>query len=491
MSASASRIPVLGTLIFLSALLFGCTAQPPAPGSPPSEAPRADASGAAFRNTVNDPPPDWKGPTFTLSRDYPTEHPGQCPKDVCTWLALDVAGSFNVNFSGPPPNWKSGPWADYTQRILDYVKQGQDPQLSNQVGLRTEVGSRTRWFHVPWMAYDATAGREFVHGTTNERTAHLSDLLGQDETDDDDGDFGVHTLPGVTPDCQKQFPHGFESWSVGMYNEWGGWALGRSWPKSGRPEIAQYNGSAMPAGLPFPEGTVVAKFLTTSAPEACVSFLKGAPEWQVHRHEMSPQTGLYGCEREVQVSRIVQVDIAVVDLRSPTRWVYGTFAYNGNLTGATVWDKLAPVGLQWGSDPWTFPAVDKADSLPARQSVLNRDIGIFQHFGCNRRLAGPVDNPMSSCISCHASGYAAPGGVPSVMGVNVPSSFGFDGICTQFSQENVAYFQNQVPPQAYPSGRFPNAMSLDTSLQMAVAFTQFGYFNTTGKPQACVNPNQF
>jgi hypothetical protein len=27
------------------------------------------------------------------------------------------------------------------------------------------VAGKTRWFNVPWMAYDPTVGREFVHGT--------------------------------------------------------------------------------------------------------------------------------------------------------------------------------------------------------------------------------------------------------------------------------------------------------------------------------------
>jgi hypothetical protein len=443
----------------------------------------ADSAGAlAFRNAVSEPPPGWKGPVFELSHDYPSQNPGACARDVCTWLATDV--DFAVSFTDPAPDWKKGGWGVYLERVLDYVEQGQDPQLGNEAGVRVKVDGRTRWFHVPWMAYDPTAGREFVHGTTNERTAHLADLIG------DGRRLGVHTLPGVKPECAAEFPHGFETWSVGIYNEWGGWALGQAWPKDGSPRIAKHMGAAMPAGLPFPEGTVVAKFLTTNAPVKCVDFLKGSPEWQVHRHRTAEKSRRYLCAREVQWSRLVQVDVAVVDLRSPTRWVYGTFAYDGNLPGASVWDRLAPVGVQWGSDPWSFPAVPRSESVPVRQSVLNPEIGIFQHFGCGKRLAGPVDNPMSSCLSCHASGYAAPAGVPSVMGVNAPSSFGFDGVCTQFSQDNVNYFQNLVAPQSYPGGRFPDAMPLDTSLQTWVALNSYGYFSTGGPP-ACEDPDQF
>ncbi len=177
--------------------------------------------------------------------------------------------------------------------------------------------------------------------------------------------------------------------------------------------------------------------------------------------------------------------------RSPTRWVYGTFAYDGNVEADNVWDKLVPVGLQWGSDPWTFPAVPEAESIPARQSVLNLGIDIYEHNGCRMRLAGPVDNEKASCVSCHASAYVAPNGAPSIMGVNAPATFGFDGICDQYSQDNVNYFQNMVPPQDYHGGQFPNALNLDTSLQMWVAFTQYGFYNTDGQPVQCVNPDQF
>lgn len=471
LSGLTRHAPFLVVLLVLATLIVPATAL------------QAQSAGdLAFRNAVNPPSPDWSGPVFQLSDDYPQQNPGECPKDVCTWLDVDV--DFDVSFDAPPPEWEADGWAEYIARILDYVKQGQTEDLGNEKGFQVKVDGETRWFHVPWMAYDPTAGREFVHGTTNERTAHLEDLTGPQE------DRGTSLLAGEVR-CEKEFPHGFETWAVGVYNEWGGWTLGQAWPKSGKPQIGNYKGSAMPKGLPFPEGTVVAKFLTTNAPPKCVDFLAGSPEWQVNRHKIDPKTKAYLCEREVQISRLVQVDVAVVDLRSPTRWVYGTYAYDGNIKSPSVWDRLTPVGVQWGSDPWTFPAVPSHESIPVRQSVLNPNLDIYQHFGCQKRLAGPVDNPKSSCLSCHGSGYAAPGGVPSVMGTNAPPSFGFDGICTQYSEDNVDYFQNTVPPQSYHGGQFPDALSMDTSLQMWVAFTQYGTFNTAGEPEACTDPDQF
>jgi hypothetical protein len=383
------------------------------------------------------------------------------------------------------PVWHGQHWDEYIQAILDYVKEGQDPNLEDKVGWKTLVKGKRRWFNVPWMAYDPTAGREYVHGTTNERTARLSDLSNPNEP----GPRVQMSMADETDACRSEWEWGFESWSVGYYNDYGGYAIGQTFPPSGIPRMSNYLGSPIPAGLPFPVGTAVVKILTTNAPVSCVPYLKGAPQWQIDRHRYDPKKG-YSCAREVQWDSVVQVDVAVVDPRSPTRWVYGTFAFDGNLTGDSFWDKLVPVGLQWGSDPWTFPAVPKSDSLPLQQTVINTDVKTFQHLGCRYRLAGPVDNSQSSCTSCHASAYAAPQGAPSIMGTNVPPSFGFTGMCESFSLDNAAYFQNQVVPQHFPGGRFPDAFTMDTSLQLEVAFAQYGYYNTTNNPVKCDCPNQ-
>lgn len=73
---------------------------------------------------------------------------------------------------------------------------------------------------------------------------------------------------------------------------------------------------------------------------------------------------------------------------------------------------------------------------------------------------------------------------------NVPPSFGFDGMCQTYSLDNSAYFQNQSMPQEFPGGKYADAIPLDTSLQLAVAFTQYGYFHTDQHPQKCDDPNQ-
>ena len=345
-----------------------------------SPAQTQSAADLAFRNTVKGPPAGWTGPVFKLSRDYPAAVPSTCPE--CTWLNVKV--DFRPKFppsSGNP--WDSGNWSEYLKRVLAYVKEGQDPQFGNTPGFQINVAGKTRWFNVPWMAYDPTVGREFVHGTTNERTAHLADLIPPQEKKlrTAQTPSAASFLAGMTPSCMEKYPAGFETWAVGYYNEWGGVAFGKAIPKSGQPQTADYLGTQMPAGLPFPQGTVVVKFLTTNAPPDCVPYLKGSPEWQIDRHVLNETTRKYTCTRAVQISRIVQVDVAVTDSRSPTGWVYGTYAYDAGQSGTTFWDHLLPLGIQFGADPWTFPAVPKAESVAGaaeRAQPRRQDLRAFR-----------------------------------------------------------------------------------------------------------------
>lgn len=431
-----------------------------------------DASELAYADTVSGPPPGWEGPVFELSHDYPTTDPGECPPSTCGWLAVDV------DFDSTEPQQWEGAWVEYMDAIFEYVKEGQT--LSPE-GWNADVGGETRWFHIPWMAYDPKVGREFVHGFTNERTAYLSDFEGGDTGGAGRNlDFGIHALPMAGGGSTEQ---GFETWAVGFYNPWGGYAVGGSWGTNGLPVMAGDPSQA--AGLPFPEGTVVAKILFTTATPADVPYLEGSPEWQADRH-----VTVGGCDRQVQPVRLVQMDVAVVDERAPTRWVYGTFGYNGTIDSPDVWERLSPLGLQWGNDHGSWPAVERDVSEPIHQSVL-APVDIYEHFGCgpdenNRRLAGPVDNKMSACMACHGGGYVArPVGSISTMGDNIPPIFGFDGLCEVVSPANANYFANVTYPEEYTGGGYPDTFSTDTSLQMQVAYLQYGIYHTHGEPDAC------
>lgn len=415
-----------------------------------AETTKTDFAALAFRDAVTKPPAGWTGPVFTLRHDYPAEQP-TCP---APWLERKV--SFD------DPSSTAEEWKAYLQDVIDYAWEGQHPDLPDETGWKTEVDGKARWYHVPWMAYDGQRGREFAHGLTNELSTAKSIFLG------DGRGSGKHGL-GLDPKDDDPL---FETWSVGMYNPCGAWSIGQAVPSSGVPATYTKDDRNFAKGMPFPAGSVVIKLLNTTATAEDVPYLKGSTNWTADGHTQISPTEYATCERTPRKVHLVQMDLAVVDPRSPTRWVYATLAYDGTQKGKTVRSRMMPVGIQWGNDPKTFPAVPEAESEPARESILPA-MNIPQHYGCNMRLAGVVDQRNSSCTSCHMGAYSAPVGEMSVQGQNIPAIFHFNDMCTAYNADNKHYFSNYQYPAPYPSGQFPKAIPLDSSLQLAVAFQEY------------------
>lgn len=406
----------------------------------------------AFRNAVVPAPDDFESEfgvaPFRLSADFPADPPAPCDPAVCGWLVRDVS------FDDPDPSW--GEWAGYMQDIKSYVLEGNDVATP---GWSVEVGGSTRWFHVPWQAVNPVSGREFVHGMTNERTAHLDMLVG------DKGALAGAGQPAADDP-------GFETWAFGVYNEYGGWSLGKLIPTSGVPQFPTN------VGLPFPEGTVVAKVLFTTATAADAPYLAGSPEWIIDRHvEVG---GVWNpSRRALGKVRLVQLDVAVRDERSPTGWVFGTFVYDSETPGATsAVERIVPLGIQFGNDPQVQPAVTTGDAAPT-QSVIQQ-LGIFEHLGCGGRLSGPVDSASSSCMSCHVAAYAAD--VPNAYSVGAIPNMIPEQACARNADGSwvdpalqAAYFTNRKYPEPY-SDAYPRAQSLDYSLQLSLAYSAYDRF---------------
>ncbi len=260
------------------------------------------------------------------------------------------------------PSVGSRPWMsfdfrtqpnEYIKAVLDYALDG-----NKQVDFVVQNNTTRGWYHAPWM-HAGAAGREFVRGLTRERSSRPGELH-----------------PNQTGT--------FENWAVSVYNPRGGYTLGQVWKDPDAPN---------PGAAKFPVGSVSIKLIFTEAPVSQVPYLAGSVEWQAdinRANNAGPRPTL----------RLLQVDVAVRESRaaSTTGWVFGTFVYDGNAPGATPWDKLVPVGLMWGNDP---TRVRTAQAL--QQTKINAGLQIPQHLGFEKRLNGPVDNPRSSCLSCHST----------------------------------------------------------------------------------------
>jgi hypothetical protein len=327
----------------------------------------------------------------------------------------------------PPPG--SRPWQafdfrtqpnDYLRAVLGYAMEG-----NRQVDFVVQNNTVRGWYHAPWM-HAGPAGREFIRGLTRERPSRPGEL---------------HPSQTGT----------FENWAVSVYNPRGGYTLGRVWRNPNSPD---------PGAARFPNGSVAAKLIFTAAPVAQVPYLAGSVEWQADINRASG-TGAR------PTLRLLQVDVAVRDTRaaSTTGWVFGTFVYDGNAPGATPWDRLVPVGLMWGNDP---TRVGTTQAL--RQTRINADLQIPQHLGFEKRLNGPVDNPRSSCLSCHSTAQIQPD-LSRPTRAAVPAA-------NASLQTLRLYFRNIRAGRPFDAGAF----SLDYSLQLQNGIANWALANLQGPP---------
>jgi hypothetical protein len=313
----------------------------------PSGKPDANGSVTAqctgiYPDFVTAIPSDFTGSRFRLSQTWPKSQ----PKEPTPWAQFD--------FRDPSQAGK------YGLAVRDYAYDGM-----LDAGWRPELNTTRQWFHVPWM----TTGRhprEASYGMTDERVV-----------------FG--------PELGVVDGGSIRNYAVGYYNAVAGYALGQMWG-SGQPSLA---------APVFPEGSAVVKILFSAAAPSDFAIpdpLQGAPGLPII---VTPRTGA----PVVQSVRLLQLDFAVRDHRAGVQqWVFGTFAFDRSSTEADPWRRMALVGLMWGNDPNLTPAAYDGGARPV-EGWVNPAAPSYarQHLGWEGRVNGPVDNPVSACLSCHGT----------------------------------------------------------------------------------------
>ncbi len=363
-------------------------------------------------------PGGWNGHIFEPSFVFPRALP---PREPAPWKAVD---------------YKSQP-AEYMAAVKSYIFEGADTST-----WRLQNNPVRKWFHVPWM-HAGFIGREFISGLTRERNSLPREL-------------------GTTQASCRQ------NWAIGFYNAIGGLTLGEVW--------GQGTTVPNPSKARFRPGTVVAKLLYTEATEADFPGLVGAPTTEANVHT-GQDLDNFGCvksatnPRRPATLRLLQMDVAIRDERADatTGWVYGTFIYDGKRPTIDPWDRLVPVGLMWGNDPQLSDAAALAGAKPAQSVVLNTG-GLDRALGRSGRLNGPVDNPQSACLSCHATAQ-----YPSSTSKMAPGSELLDWADAK------CWFRNLPPARPFgmsppegPCGRLaPGTQSLDYSLQLAIGIRNY------------------
>lgn len=318
-------------------------------------------------DTAFTPPEGTK--TFKLSQQYPSDYDVD---EIFPWMEIDYRTQS----------------VSYLQSVLNYCIEG-----NVEVDFRGQDNEKRKWYHAPWMHDDSAKkeegrrqGREYLHGLTRERRSRKGEL---------------HPL---------QTTDRLQNWAVSLYSPRGGYTLGRVWlTPDGIPD---------PSNATFPENTVSFKLLFSAAPVAEVPFLKESFTWTANINPDAVLAADTPFNRVDHEMKLLQVDLAVKDPRAAQNagWVFGTFIYDGSRRGKSPFERLVPVGLSWGDDAAEKRMLDKDGAFLnpfLREAVVNHELiepptgsdwggrAFVRHLGLGGRLNGPVDNPYSSCISCH------------------------------------------------------------------------------------------
>jgi len=131
--------------------------------------------------------------------------------------------------------------------------------------------------------------------------------------------------------------------------------------------------------------------------------------------------------------------------------------YDGNQSAENPYDRLVPLGIAWGNDPGITEEMVSSGKAKLKETLLNSAASqLVTHHGYAGRMAGPVDNPASSCTSCHATAQLVP-----LSSLAPPDTIPFE--------ERMRWFDNLKRGQSFDKGQ----TSLDNSLQLVQALENF------------------
>lgn len=380
-------------------------------------------AGAAHAGTFPDygyqPPASYTGPIFQLSQNYPKTLPAGPPPAFFKLLPAKFTNDFEQ-------------WRPYVEAVKKYCLEG-----NVESDWYVQKNKVRHWYHAPWQHY-GPLGREGIHGLTKEAQIQSKQL------------------------APTQITTG-QTFAVGIYNDIGGYTIGQVWkdPQNPDPSVTSKPNS-------FHNGTVVCKPLFADVDLTQVPFLVNPVLWQAYVTD-----DFSSANREIKNVALIQMDFAIRDTRIPgSGWIFGTFQYNGQISGKPSWDNLVPVGLMWGNDPENTgndytnkqPTVTKINPT-IMESAINAKTSELPptHLGWNGRLDGPVDNPVSACLSCHMTAES-----PQLSPMN-PTFQAPDKVPPVGSKEWMRWFQNEEAGVPFDAA----ALSTDFSLQLAGGIQNF------------------
>lgn len=389
----------------------------------------------AYRNSVNKPPSGYNGPVFELQHDYPKSLPITTIEEF-PWLSTPVRFDRPVGGEG---EWTPA-WSTYAKQVKTYLKE--NIALTN-----TGYTLNKPWYNLPWLAAGPYTGREYTHGARYSFSIPLQQI--------DSNAAATEFVP---------------VWGIANYNKVGGYTIGKMWSKEGTLNYESGINEKMLKGLPFADGTVIHKInMIGHLGNHKASHLNGAPTWNLNLHTVNPNGHTFKGppERSIQKAHVFEMDFMVKDSRSPTGWVFGAFVYDETVAATkTMWDRYKVMGLQFGNDPETFPAVAAKVSKPVYQTLL-KPISENWTVGCNGRLATFQGTPNQNCVGCHQTASVATG-MSKIASRGFSLTYGIS--CSPVDTKLYDfYFQNFKYPEKFtgkPNAPINTIAGLDFSLRL-------------------------
>jgi hypothetical protein len=316
------------------------------------------------------PKGDYSGPLFKLSAAWPRA--ALPPLNNPPWQLAIGGGRITVQNAQA-----------YTNALRDYVARDAKALIAQDSAWNAATAG---WYNEPWLG----SLRESISGTYAA------------------GEFGPEIFPSTGLRAT------FSTHVLTYYDARAAHSLYKVWGTTARTPALQTS------NFQFEEGSVIVKaavFASTDPqqPTDWWDALKGAQVWQLYLDPTDPANPQPTAPR-VWPSYVAQFDIIVKDSKAAPRtgWVFTTLVFDADAPG-DVWEKMIPLGAQWGNDPQATQA-----GQPLVENWINPNAPKYstQTLGWGGRLSGPNDGarndiavggrvlnnePDSSCMSCHST----------------------------------------------------------------------------------------
>lgn len=358
----------LGLAAALAASIMGCAA----PETPAAKDVAIAGGMTPFADNNGTTPSNYGGPLFRLSHDYPATVPA--PPAEAPWRAAIGNGTITPQNAGA-----------YVQALKAHVAPQMRKLLLDYANWNAAAEG---WYNEPWLG----AQREPIHGM----------YVGSSY-------FPINQFPNAGPSKP------FSTYVLTYYDQRAANTLYQVWGDTAMdPNIT-------PTSTQFATGSVVVKAAFTTANSDVWPAMEGALQWPLYitTNATNAPKGNYSAPQTDQTS-FMQFDIIVKDPASAPRtgWVFSTLVYDKDAPGDDPWDKMVPLGAQWGNDPEVDSS--KPNPPPLRENWINPAAPAYAKntLGWGGRLSGPNDGALndavvdgakipnldsSSCMGCHIS----------------------------------------------------------------------------------------